>query len=918
MRVHAWFLKRLVFMVLCMISPVLSAMTQDTSIAFYYGDEWPIEEFHAFNIVVVSPELQVNPMKFNSADSQLYAYVSVGEVDKKSAYSKKVKPEWMIGHNDQWDTSVMDLANPDWRRFIIQQLITPLWIQGYKGFFLDTLDSYQLTKKDPILQQEGLIALIKDIKQQYPQAKLILNRGFEVIPKVATLVDAVAAESMFSSWNPKKKHYQAVSENDRRWLDNTLQEIKAKYQLPIIVIDYLPPEDRRQAREIAQKIHGMGYTPWVTDQELSTIGIGLVEVIPRKIMVLLSPPMGGEELLEVAYHPLAFPLQYMGYVPEFYFVNKPLPTKIMAGRYAGIITEFDEPEVGNAKAVDKFLSKQMRMGIPIVLLNYLGLPNNSSFLSDFGIYPEIEKIPSKQLSIDFVSPMMGYELLPKPNLLNFFPLKTGANSKTLITIKGENQHIQEAAAITPYGGYALAPYGLAILPEGKSKWVVNPFQFFKEALRLPDIPVPDVTTANGRRILTAHIDGDAFISRIPWKSDAYAGDLIFDEILNKYQIPTTVSFIQREFELVKVNDKAYEHLINLGRNIFALPWVDIATHTYSHPLMWGKLVEGEENKPYLSYPDKQYKFSYEKEIAGSTAFINQELAPSNKRLRMVLWSGDALVGSEPLAITAHLGLFNINGFASVYLANDLSLTNLSSLGQTVNGYYHVFSPIANDFIYTDNWSQPLYKYMNVIDTFKLTETPHRYKPISVYYHFYSALDQGAFHALQQIYQWVIQQKTTPIQVVDYAQKVLAFNHLLFARPLAGGWLILNNKQLREFRIPDTWDMPLISLNNNILGFNKANHDYYIHLSNGSRSFIQYNQPPSSEPFIEDANADHVVLHKTGENQYHLDFDGYVPFEFQLGNANKCQVIFDKKSLTPINTLYKLPSTLSGHLQIQCN
>ena len=33
-----------------------------------------------------------------------------------------------------------------------------------------------------------------------------------------------------------------------------------------------------------------------------------------------------------------------------------------------------------------------------------------------------------------------------------------------------------------------------------------------KALRLPDMPVPDVTTESGRRMLLVHMDGDGFVS----------------------------------------------------------------------------------------------------------------------------------------------------------------------------------------------------------------------------------------------------------------------------------------------------------------------------------------------------------------------------------------------------------------------
>ena len=42
-----------------------------------------------------------------------------------------------------------------------------------------------------------------------------------------------------------------------------------------------------------------------------------------------------------------------------------------------------------------------------------------------------------------------------------------------------------------------------------ARWVIDPFAFLTQALQLPPMPVPDTTTENGRRLLLAHVDGDA-------------------------------------------------------------------------------------------------------------------------------------------------------------------------------------------------------------------------------------------------------------------------------------------------------------------------------------------------------------------------------------------------------------------------
>src|SRR5689334_6390656 len=102
----------------------------------------------------------------------------------------------------------------------------------------------------------------------------------------------------------------------------------------------------------------------------------------------------------------------------------------------------------------------------------------------------------------------------------------------------------DAAILAPWGGYVLAPYDLRSLPsEIGERWVVQPIEFFRRALALPAMPVPDVTTENGRRLMMVHVDGDGFVNRAERYLTPFSGEVLLDDVLRKYRIPTTVSVI---------------------------------------------------------------------------------------------------------------------------------------------------------------------------------------------------------------------------------------------------------------------------------------------------------------------------------------------------------------------------------------
>jgi uncharacterized protein (TIGR01370 family) len=247
------------------------------SVAFFYGAQVPVGALSGFDAVVVEPDSGFDPLAQPGGHTAWFAYVSVGEVTPQRPYYAAMPKEWLAGQNAAWESKVVDQDAPGWPAFYVKQVITPLWRKGYRGFFLDTLDSYQLIAKTDVArqrQQAGLVAVIRAIKARYPRARLMFNRGFEILPQVHDLVYAVAFESLYSGWDQTKQSYTQVPAADRDWLLGQAKIIRDQYRLPVISIDYCAPGDEQCARDTVQKICKDGLVPYVTDGALQTVGVG--------------------------------------------------------------------------------------------------------------------------------------------------------------------------------------------------------------------------------------------------------------------------------------------------------------------------------------------------------------------------------------------------------------------------------------------------------------------------------------------------------------------------------------------------------------------------------------------------------------------------------------------------------------------
>lgn len=425
------------------------------TVAFFYGKHVPVPEVCFYDEVIVDPSSNFNPKTDCGSWVDPIAYVSVGEVAKDASYIKNIPSTWVIGKNQAWNNNlIIDQTNPAWQTFFIEQLVTPLWQKGYRGFFLDTLDSYLLAVHDVPSQQkqiDGIVNLIKQIKLRYPEAKIILNRGFQLLPHLQTNVDGVVVESLYNAWNQQKNKYEETPLSDQKILLAEIDKIKAMH-LPVIIIDYLPPDQEVKAMTLATNIAKQGMIPWITNNSLDKIYINKSENIKRKILVLFNTQNNFPIRFAPAFWFLGPLIEYMGYIPTYINLNKTkqLPQEKLKEKYAGIILWLDDSKPSNVTLLN-WVKQQMASQIPVVFLISFGVPIETDMLKEFGLSTSDVRYSSKSLKIAKIDPKyVGFETKPAITPYDFYPLRAKA-SDVLLQMKNEYQQTHDAIAITPWG-----------------------------------------------------------------------------------------------------------------------------------------------------------------------------------------------------------------------------------------------------------------------------------------------------------------------------------------------------------------------------------------------------------------------------------------------------------------------------------
>ncbi|PWU05654.1 MAG: hypothetical protein C5B51_13985, partial [Terriglobia bacterium] len=245
----------------------------------------------------------------------------------------------------------------------------------------------------------------------------------------------------------------------------------------------------------------------------------------------------------------------------------------------------------------------------------------------------------------------------------------------------------------------------------------------------------------------------------------------------------------------------------VARRIFALPWVEAGSHTYSHPLDWETLAQtaakaetgsramewldparwlvvarvaerwsrpqAEEAKPTLrrghthlrSY--ELYPFHLDQEVGGSIRFL-AKLLPPGKRVEILQWSGTAMEGEAVLRAVHDAGVRNINGGDTRFDPEFASYAWVAPLGRQAGKFRQVYSSASNENTYTNLWNERYFGFRYVMQTLRNTDCPLRIKPFNLYYHMYSGEKEPSLQAIKENMAAARAQELAPISASRYA------------------------------------------------------------------------------------------------------------------------------------------------------
>ncbi|MGH6983330.1 MAG: endo alpha-1,4 polygalactosaminidase [Stellaceae bacterium] len=246
--------------------------------AICYSDEEPPSAFAGYALVVLDSESHPPLAPLITAGQALLGYISLGEVNDSRPYFAAIKRQGLlIEANPNWPGSFfLDIRLPEWRRRVVEALIPPILAAGFRGLFLDTLDSpLYLEDRSPKTfagMREAARALIAAIRRAYPHITLMMNRAYALLPNVEVEIDVALGESVRSDYDIASKTYRLVPDDLYRQQVNILRAAQwRRPRLRVFTLDYWDPADVTGLRKIYAAERANGFDPYVATVDLDRL-----------------------------------------------------------------------------------------------------------------------------------------------------------------------------------------------------------------------------------------------------------------------------------------------------------------------------------------------------------------------------------------------------------------------------------------------------------------------------------------------------------------------------------------------------------------------------------------------------------------------------------------------------------------------
>lgn len=266
-----------VFLVQCTASKSVASWSRQMFEPFAVSYE-RIENFakvaERYQLLIVEPDhySKSEVDSLNTAENELIAYITLGEVDRNRWYYPLLEERGFLGVNENWDSPYLNLADSTTRSILLDKVVPNIMSKGFDGLFLDTIDDVA-PYTDRAHLQPHMLEIISNIHSAYPKTTIIQNAGLFLLDKTNKYIDAVLIEDVATSYDFRTQTYNLKSEQKYEEKVKTINQYSTKFKKPFLIVDFAKENHLNRLAE--RRLDALPYPYFINTIELNNISTGI-------------------------------------------------------------------------------------------------------------------------------------------------------------------------------------------------------------------------------------------------------------------------------------------------------------------------------------------------------------------------------------------------------------------------------------------------------------------------------------------------------------------------------------------------------------------------------------------------------------------------------------------------------------------
>ena len=233
----------------------------------YIGAEYSeLPEDISYDTLVIDAQYysaeEISALKENCGE--IYSYLNMGSVENFRDYYDDYKDITTAPYENWEDERWVDVSNPKWQEFIINDLAPQLIEKGIDGFFIDNCDVYYIDPREEIYQ--ALTDMLSGLKAT--GKTVIVNGGDSYVSRyldendtLSAVIDGVNQETVYTSINWDEDTFGEATKDDNEYFLNYLERVSDAGG-EVYLLEYTT--DDKLARYLQDEADALGYHVYIS------------------------------------------------------------------------------------------------------------------------------------------------------------------------------------------------------------------------------------------------------------------------------------------------------------------------------------------------------------------------------------------------------------------------------------------------------------------------------------------------------------------------------------------------------------------------------------------------------------------------------------------------------------------------------